>query len=33
MRVLSQPISLDWKQQRKLLGFEHDNSQTEHPAT
>ncbi|MCX6343458.1 MAG: hypothetical protein NT018_00115 [Armatimonadetes bacterium] len=33
MRILSQPIPLDWKEQRELLGFEHGNSQTEHPAT
>ena len=32
MRVLSQPIPPDWKEQRKLLGFEHGNSQTDHPA-
>ncbi|MBI2844854.1 MAG: hypothetical protein HYX78_15790 [Armatimonadetes bacterium] len=31
MRVLSQPIPLDWKAQRKLLGFERGNSQAAHP--
>ena len=33
MRVLSQPISMDWKTQRKMLGFEHGNTQSAHPAT
>ena len=32
MRVLSQPIPMDWKQQRKLLRFEHGNTQAAHPA-
>lgn len=32
MRVLSQPIPLDWKEQRKLLGFGHLNFQRKHPA-
>jgi len=33
MRILAQPIPLDWRQQRQLFGFEHSSSSKPHPTT